>query len=300
MQRIFVTGGTGFVGRRVVRALLAHGLLVRCLVRPGSEEDLRGFEAIERVPGDVLHPRGLAAGVEGCSAIVHLVGIIREHRLRGVTFDALHRRATEHMLAIAHEAGVRRFVHMSALGVRADARSGYHRTKWQAEEAVRASGLAWTIFRPSLIYGTGDGFVSMVANMIRRLPVLPILGDGRYRLQPVVVEHVAEGFARACMWEGSAGRTYEIAGPTPYPYLDLVDEIARAMDESPPRKVHAPMPLVKAMTRGLGWLPFFPVTRDQLLMLEEESVADAGPFYADFNLAPEPLPDGLRRMLAPR
>jgi NADH dehydrogenase len=300
MQRIFVTGGTGFVGRRVMRALLAHGLLVRCLVRPGSEEDLRGFEAIERVPGDVLRPEGLAAGVEGCAAIVHLVGIIREHRLRGVTFDALHRQATEHMLDVARQAGVRRFVHMSALGTRADARSGYHRTKWRAEEAVRASGLAWTIFRPSLIYGAGDGFVSMLARMIRRMPVFPILGDGRYRLQPAPVEHVAEGFARACVWEGSVGRTYEIAGPTPYAYVDLVDEIARAMDETRPRKVHAPMALVKAITRGLGWLPFYPLTRDQILMLEEESVADARSFYADFNLVPEPLPEGLRRMLAPR
>src|SRR5262249_981097 len=128
----------------------------------------------------------------------------------------------------------------------------------------------------------------------------PVLGDGRYRLQPVAVEHVAEGFARACLWEGSAGRTYEIAGPAPYAYVDLVDEIARAMGDRPPRKVHAPMALVKRRTRGLGWLPFYPLTTDQILMLEEESVANAAPFYGDFNLTPEPLAEGLRRMLAPR
>jgi NADH dehydrogenase len=300
MQRIFLTGGTGFVGRQVVRALLAHGFLVRCLVRPGSEADLRGFEAIERFPGDVLRPQGLAPGVEGCAAIVHLVGIIREHRLRGVSFDALHRRATENMLEVARQAGVRRFVHMSALGTRSGARSAYHRTKWAAEEAVRGSGLAWTIFRPSLIYGRGDGFVSLVAQLLRRLPVFPVLGDGRYRLQPVSVEHVAEGFARALVWEGSAGRSYEVVGPTAYPYVDLVDEIARAMGLPPPRKVHAPLGLVKPMTRGLQWLPFYPLTIDQILMLEEESVAEPGPFYADFNLTAEPLAEGLRRMLGPR
>ena len=87
MKRIFVTGGTGFVGKSVIRALLAHSFLVRCLVRPGSEADLRGFEAIDRVPGDVLEPDALAGSVEGCAAIVHLVGIIREHRLQGATFD---------------------------------------------------------------------------------------------------------------------------------------------------------------------------------------------------------------------
>jgi uncharacterized protein YbjT (DUF2867 family) len=300
MQRVFITGGTGFVGRHVVRALLAHGFLVRCLVRPGSEGDLRGFEAIERVPGDVLRPEGLAPGLEGCAAVIHLVGIIRQRPLRGVTFDALHRRATEHMLEVARQAGVRRFVHMSALGTRAGARSGYHRTKWLAEEAVRGSGMAWTIFRPSLIYGPGDGFVSLLARLVRRLPVFPVLGDGRYRLQPVAVEHVAEGFARALVWEGSAGHAYEVAGPAPYAYVDLVDEVARAMGEPPPRKVHAPLGVVRAMTRGLQWLPFYPLTIDQITMLEEESVADATAFYRDFNLAPEALPDGLRRMLAPR
>ena len=104
MQRIFVTGATGFVGHAVVRALVAHGFLVRCLVRPGSEAALKGFESIDRVPGDVLEPDKLAASVEGCGAVVNLVGIIREHRARGITFDRLHTQATANMLAVAHEA----------------------------------------------------------------------------------------------------------------------------------------------------------------------------------------------------
>ena len=106
MQRIFVTGATGFVGHAVVRALLTHGFLVRCLVRPGSEALLKGFESIDRVPGDVLDPDGLPPSVEGCSAIIHLVGIIREHRATGVTFDRLHTQATANMLGVAREAGV--------------------------------------------------------------------------------------------------------------------------------------------------------------------------------------------------
>jgi uncharacterized protein YbjT (DUF2867 family) len=299
MPRIFVTGGTGFVGRSVVRTLLQHGYVVRCLVRPGSEGALKGVGAIDRVPGDVLAPAGLQASAEGCVGIVHLVGIIREHRARGVTFERLHHRATVNMLGLAREAGVTRYLHMSALGTRSDAHSGYHRTKWRAEEAVRSSGLDWTIFRPSVIYGRGDEFVSMLARMIRRLPVVPVLGDGRYRLQPAAVEQVAEGFARSIRAPVSVGQTYDVVGPTAYPYVEILDQIGAAVGKPRVRKLHVPMGLVKGMTRALQRLPFYPLTMDQITMLEEESVADPARFHADLEIRPEPLAEGLRRMLAP-
>lgn len=296
MERIFVTGGTGFVGRKLVRMLASRGFLVRCLVRPGSERDLKGLESIDRVPGDVLQPDGLVACVEGCSAIVHLVGIIREHRARGVTFDRLHVRATENMLAVAKAAGVKRYLHMSALGTRPDARAAYHRTKWQAEEAVRASGTDWTIFRPSIIFGPGDEFISVLANLIRRYPVVPVLGDGRYRLQPIPVEQVDEGFVQALRAPETAGRTYEVAGPEPYRLVDILDMIGAALGKARVRKAHVPLGAVKAMTRALGWLPYYPVTTDQLTMLEEESVTDPAAFYRDLGIAPEPFANGLARM----
>ncbi|HZP39817.1 MAG TPA: complex I NDUFA9 subunit family protein [Methylomirabilota bacterium] len=298
-QRVFVTGGTGFVGRQVIRALLAHGFLVRCLVRPGSERALKGFASIDRVPGDIMAPEGLTPSVEGCAAVVHLVGIIRERAARGVTFERLHLDATRNVLEVARKAGVPRYLHMSALGTRPAARSRYHQTKWAAEEAVRASGLDWTIFRPSIIFGRGDAFVSVLGRVIRRLPVVPVLGDGRYRLQPIPVEQVAEGFARAIGTPAARGATYEVAGPVPYAFVDLLDEIARALGRQRARTVHVPLAPVRLATRLLQGLPFYPLSVDQLTMLEEESVGDPGRFFADFGLAPEPLPVGLRRMFAP-
>jgi hypothetical protein len=153
MQRIFVTGGTGFVGRNVVRALASRGFLERCLVRPGTESDLKGFESIDRVPGDVLQPDGLVSCAEGCAAIVNLVGIIREHRARGVTFERLHVRATENMLAVAKAAGVKALRADEALGTRRTpappitGRSG--RPRRPSARAI----IDWTIFRPSIIFG---------------------------------------------------------------------------------------------------------------------------------------------------
>jgi uncharacterized protein YbjT (DUF2867 family) len=298
MQRVFVTGGTGFLGRHVVRALLAHGFLVRCLVRPGSEGGLRGFESIDRVPGDVLRPEHLAPSAEGCAAVVHLVGIIREHRAHGITFDRLHVQATLNMLALAKTAGITRYLQMSALGASPDARSRYHQTKGRAEDAVRQSGLRWTIFRPSIILGPGDQFLSRLAGMIRRLPAVPVLGDGKYRLQPVSVEHVAEGIARALLDGTSAGQTYDVAGPRPYAFVEILDEIGTALGRPRVRKVHVPMAAVKATTRAFQWLPLYPLTLDQIAMLEEASVADPSRFYRDFDIRPEPLAESLRRYLA--
>lgn len=296
MAPIFVTGGTGFVGKAVVRALQAHGFIVRCLVRPGSEPDLKGFEAIERVPGDVLTPKGLVASMQGCAAVIHLVGIIREHPGLGVTFERLHAVATANMVEATQAARVRRYLHISALGTRPNARSRYHQTKWEAEERVRGSGLEWTIFRPSVIYGPGDGFVTMLARMVRRLPMVPVIGNGKYQLQPVPVEQVAEAFARALTREGTAGQTYEVGGPRPYPFLEILDLIGAALGKRKVRKVYQPLGVMRPLVAWLERLPFFPLTSDQLLMLEENNVCDPKPFFRAFDLEPIEFPDGLRQM----
>ena len=296
-RRIFLTGATGFVGRAVIPALRSHGYAVRCLVRRGSELDLRGLEAIERVEGDVLSPEALERDMAGCDTVVHLVGIIREESATLSTFERIHTQGTINVLESAVATGVRRYVHMSALGARAGARSRYHQSKWAAEEAVRTSPIPWTIFRPSIIYGRSDQFVNMLAAMVRRYPVVPVIGSGQQRLQPVPVEHVAEAFARAIALETTVKQTYAAGGPEAVTMVELLDRIGAALDRGRVRKAHVPMRLVRPLTRLLHRLPGFPLTPDQLLMLEEDNICDARPFYSAFGLSPAPLAIGLRAML---
>jgi NADH dehydrogenase len=297
ISRVFVTGATGFVGRSVVQALRAEGHAVRCLVRRGSEHNLRGLEAIERVQGYVLAPKTLEDGIAGCDAVVHLVGIIREDPARGVTFERVHVQGTLNVLSAAADAGVRRVVHMSALGTRAAARSRYHQTKWAAEEAVRGSALPWTIFRPSIIYGRGDGFISMLAAMIKRYPAVPVIGDGRQRLQPIPVEQIATAFARAVTLSETVKQTYEVGGPDAVTMVDLLDVIAKTIGKRRLLKIPVPLAVISPLARVLHRLPSFPVTPDQLLMLGEDSVCDPTPFVSTFALKPIPLAVGLDRML---
>src|SRR5262245_28514133 len=297
VQTVFVTGATGFVGREVVHALRADGLKVRCLVRRGSERDLRGFEAIERVEGDVLARQTLDEGIGGCDAVVHLVGIIREHPGSSVTFERIHVDGTLNVLAAAAAANVRRYLHMSALGTSVSARSRYHQTKWLAEEAVRASALPWTIFRPSIIYGKGDGFVSMLARMVEKLPVVPVLGEGQQKVQPISVEQVAQGFGRALARPETVKQTYEVGGPQAVSVVELIDAIGKALGHARVRKVHLPLGLMRIMARTLQGVPSFPLTTDQITMLEANNTCDPAPFFQTFGLTPIGLLAGLARML---
>jgi NADH dehydrogenase len=298
MLRVFVTGATGFVGRSVIQALQAEGHRVRCLVRHGSEPHLKGLGGIERVEGDVRLRQGLDADIARCDAVVHLVGIIREHAARGSTFETVHAQGTANVVQAASAAGVRRFLHMSALGTRATARSRYHQTKWAGEEAVRASGLSWTIFRPSIIYGRSDGFVSLLAGMIRRFPVVPVIGSGRQRLQPVPVEQVAEAFVRALRLPATEKQTYDVGGAEAFSFIELLDIIGAAVGRHRVRKLHVPAGLMRPLARIFHRLPGFPVTPDQLVMLEEDNACDPRPFLTAFGLRPAPLVAGIRRMFA--
>lgn len=301
-MKVLLTGGTGFVGQAVLAQLHAASHEVRVLVRrptsPRSHALANRF-TVELAAGDVLEPPSLGSALAGVDAVIHLVGIISE--VGRNTFDNAHRVATENIVRAAETAGVRRYVHMSALGTRPDAVSRYHQTKWMAEEFVRASRLAWTMFRPSLIYGPGDHFVNLFAQLSRWSPVLPIFGTGRARLQPVGVEAVAIAFVRALSEPQAVGLTCDLCGPTPLTFEEVLDTILASLDRRrfrlrlPTRLMRVPAAVLEfLMPRLLGQAP--PLNRDQLVMLEEDNVGDPQPAQQLFDLPVESFRSGLDRL----
>lgn len=296
-MKVFVTGATGFVGHEILRQLLAAGHSVRALVRPGSENKLLQEDPVKIHHGDACDPESLAGALEDCEALLHLVGIIREFPAKGITFEKLHVEATRNLLTAAETQGVRRYLQMSANGTREDAVTPYHQTKWQAEQAVRASGLDWTIFRPSLIYGAGGEFVAMISDLIRKLPAVPVIGDGQYRMSPVAVEDVAAGFVRALQTPASIGQIYHCCGPQSCSYDELLDAFGQAMGKEHVRKIHQPLALMKPAIALLDSIPAFPITSGQLTMLLEGNVCDPEKWSTDFGLTPTPLAEGLGRIL---
>jgi uncharacterized protein YbjT (DUF2867 family) len=291
--RIFVSGGTGFVGEHVCRALLEKGHELRLLVHRSGGTAESGIEFFE---GDVTRPASFAEGVNGCDAVINLVGIIREFPSKGITFERLHVQATEAMLEVTRKSGIHRYLQMSALGARSAAVSAYHQTKWRAEESVRESGLEWTIFRPSLVFGPHDAFINMLAAQLRLAPVMPVIGSGSYRLQPIHADDVARCFALALELPESIRQTYELCGGDRVSYEELLNVIATALGRSRPFKPHLPLGLMKLVIPFAQVIPQFPITMDQLQMLLEESIC-GGEWQQTFGFEPRGLQAGIAEYL---
>jgi len=296
-MQVLVTGGSGFVGNRVVAELLARRHQVRALVRPGSEGKLKDLNRVEVAWGSILDEAAVAEAARGCDAVIHLVGIIREFPGRGVTFEAVHVRATKVLVDAARGAGIRRFLHMSALGARGRNADPYHVTNFQAEEYVRHSGLTYTIFRPSVIYGPEDQSINLFARQMRAFPLFPVIGDGLYQMQPVAVGTVAQAFALALELPATENRIYEVGGPEPLTFNEIIDTLAAVMDRRV-WKVHLPVWTLRLAAFLLGRFAWFPLTTGQLRMLLEGNTCAPTAFYRDFELAPISFQDGLARYLA--
>jgi uncharacterized protein YbjT (DUF2867 family) len=267
---VLLTGASGFVGQEVQRQLLREGWQVVAVTRQRQATDVpRGVMVVS---ADVAGESWIS-WAKGCTAAIHLVGIIREQPRKGVTFDRLHTELTLHVLRACTELGIHRLVHMSALGARATARTAYHHTKWLAEEGVRSSGLGWTIFRPSVIFGPGDGFTSTLATALRRYPVFPVFGDGRYKVQPISVSEVARCLVAALELPDTEGQTYELGGPEVLTFDEVLQRIARSLGLRR-ALLHVPLGLARAMVGFLQHFPSTPITSDELTMLLEGSTCD--------------------------
>ena len=292
---IFVTGASGFVGGHVVHELRGRGLAVRCLVRDPRKAAKLAAWGCELSQGDMTDPASLRRGVDGADTVVHLVAIRQgsEEQFRRIMVDG-----TRDLLAAASDAGVRRFLHMSALGTSEATKElvPYYRAKWKMEEMVRASGLPHVVFRPSFIFGPDGGILPTFAKLARLAPVTPIIGSGRQRIQPIWADDVATYFADGAARDDVTGRTFELGGPDVVSWNEFWGRL-KAMRGMRRPSIHVPVSLMRLNALLTERLPGnIPLTRDLLKMLEYgDNVVSNDDAVRTFRLPLVPLDDQLRR-----
>lgn len=291
VHRITVFGGTGFLGRRIVRRLAADGASVRIAVRRPERARLLEERAadgrIEAVSADVWDETTVAPAVDGAEAVVNTVGHYIE---RGkATFEAIHGQGAAHVARAAAAAGVERLVHISGLGADPASPSPYVRARGVGERLVHQAFPKATILRPSVIFGPEDAFFNRLAGLARVMPVLPLFGTGDVKLQPVYVDDVAEAVAAALASPEAAGRVYELGGPRAYSYRALVELV---LEVSGRRRALLPVPYLvwEVLAAVMAPFPARPISRDQVRLMRTDNVVSAQALtMADLGVTPTPV-----------
>ena len=270
---VCVIGGAGFVGRHLCQQLAAQGYRVRVPTRDRERaKALILLPTVDVVVADVQDPAALAETVRGCDAVINLVGVLHDARgKRG--FAAAHVELARKVVAACHANNVRRLLQMSALAAAPDAPSAYLRSKGEAEMIVRESGLDFTIFRPSVIFGPDDSFLNMFACLARALPVIALASPGA-RFQPVYVDDVAAAFVRALPDMKTFGQSYALCGPQRYTLRELVAYVGRITGRQRPI-LGLNRALSYCQAYAMEWLPVKLMTRDNLRSMEVDSVSDS-------------------------
>jgi len=294
---ILVTGGSGFVGGHVVHELRGRDLPVRGLVRDPRHGSKLAAWGSELVQGDMTDPDSLRRAADGVETVVHLVAI-RQGRERD--FQRIMVDGTRDLLAAASAAGVRRFVHMSALGTSEQTKDlvPYYRAKWETEELVRAAGIPFVIFRPSFVFARDGGILPTFAKLARYSPVTPITGSGKQRIQPIWADDVAVYFGEAVARDDLKGNTFELGGPDAVTWNELWARLKRVLGQRRP-SIHVPMAVMRVNALVTERLPGnIPLTRDLLKMLEHgDNVVSNDEAVRTFQVSLVPLDEQLRRAL---
>jgi uncharacterized protein YbjT (DUF2867 family) len=291
MTTVSIFGGTGFLGLRLVRRLVAEGASVRVAVRhPDRARSTLRAADLERVTifcADVRDQASVAVALAGADAVVNAVSAYVEKG--GVTFQSVHEEGAKTVAREASAAGVARLVLVSGMGADAESRSPYIRARGRGELMVKQAFPDATIVRPSAMFGPGDALFGTLAEVARLLPVLPLIGGGRTRLQPAYVEDVAEAIVRMLADRGTAGRTYELAGPGVYTLRELVGIALRLIGR---RRLLVPVPFAVAgvQARLFELLPRPPLSTSQVDLLKADNVASGTlPGFPDLNIQPKPV-----------
>jgi len=297
-MRVTVFGGTGFVGSYLVDALLEQGHHPVLLVRSASADKLTQAGQCTLVTGDIADPAAVRAAISGADAVIYNIGILREYPAQGVTYEALHFEGARRAMDAAEEAGVQRFLLMSANGVKLDG-TGYQRTKYRAEQYLATTGLDWTVFRPSVMFGNPRGRMEFATQLYRDVVRSPLPAPlffngvlptdaGMFRMSPVQVQDVAAAFVKALELPGTTGHVFTLGGPDALTWKEILRTIAGAGGVTK-RALPAPVLLLKGLATMLDRYAFFPITRDQLTMLMEGNTCDGQEAFDTLDVVPTPF-----------
>jgi uncharacterized protein YbjT (DUF2867 family) len=293
---VTVFGGTGFLGRRIVDAMLAREVTVRVAARHPVRG---GGTAVDRwvpVQADLRDAHSVRAALDGADAAVNAVSLYVESR--DATYQAIHVEGVGRLAQAAAEAGVDRLVHISGIGSDARSTSDYIRARGEGEDAVRADFAGATILRPSVMFGPDDAFLTTLIAPVERLPVVPLFGDGSTRLQPVHVEDIAAAVAILLTGSDPSAPTYKLGGPEVLSYRALLERVMRHLDRRCPL-LPVPFPLWVGLAAACQLLPSPPLTEGQVALMRRDNAADPGlPGFGALGIDPAPIEAELRRRMA--
>ena len=285
---VLVTGATGFLGRQVVRELLARHHQVRCLVHTPGRERIFSDRSLQIHYGSVTDLDALGAACQGVEAVIHLAAIIQQ--TPNATFEEINRQGTANLVGVCRElGGVKHFILVSAIGAASHPSFRYTHSKWQSEQEVINGGLPYTTLRPSIIFGEGDAFLNSLAALVRVCPLVPVIGGGRNRFQPIAAADVARCIALTLERDDLKGRTIEIGGPDQPSYNEIISIVARTMGKRRSR-IHLPVWMMRpnvALMEKL--LPRPPITGEQLRMVTNRNVTELESVAQTFGFTPRPL-----------
>jgi len=303
-MKFFIAGGTGFIGKHLINTLSKDGYNVRCLVRTEEKAAVCKKAGFEAAIGDITDSESLKERLDNCDVVVHLVGIVEEKG--GMTFERVHVEGTRNLIDEAKRANIKYIFYQSALGSSVNSWAKYYKTKAEAEEIVRTSGIPYIIFRPSLVIGRGDGFTEKLKELVRLGPFVPIPGSGDSKFQPIYVEDWVKCFmtlfSNGSRFTVHGSRIYEFGGPEHLTYNEIVLQLMEAMGINKPL-IHLPLKLIRlslpfsGISRGIGSLfgrkiPM--ATSEQLSLLQFDNICDKDSVERNFGFIPMTYREALK------